>query len=430
MTPPSRPGRLFRRLWRTLADTRGGVAATFALALPVIVVIAVGAIELSSLTADKSAMQAAADNAALMAAKELSVSSADAVVERSKAFVTAELSGKLPQYTLKADASVSADPAQVTVELVANRPSFFVNLLPPGGFTIRVRSVAASMGSAPLCVLAHGVDKSLLTVDLSLIKVKAGENGPGLFLEGDSRMEAPACLVQSNDDLTVTSSARLVAAVARAAGLARGSITPSGESSAPIITDPFSDYDLSIPESCPKDSPPKLKISGAETLPAGVHCGGIELDEDAVFTLAPGEHYFIGDVKVQKNSQLLGKDVVLVFDKNSKFEFRDNSRISLEGRKTGKLAGFVVITTRDNIRDFHMDSGRIEEMLGTIYIPSARLVIEGTQKVAQQSDWTVIIAKQVNLKGSPSLVVNANYATSNVPVPVGVGPSAGAQLVR
>jgi hypothetical protein len=413
-----------------MADTRGGVAATFALALPVIVVIAIGAIELSSLSADKSAMQAAADNAALMAAKELSVSSADAVIERSKAFVTAELSGKMPEYKLVADTSVSADPAEVTVELVANRPSFFVNLLPPGGFTIRVRSVAASMGSAPLCVLAHGVDKALLSVDLSLIKVKAGENGPGLFLEGNSRMVAPACLVQSNDDLTVGSSARLVAAVARASGLARGSITPAGESSAPIITDPFSDYDLSIPETCPPNTPPKVKISGSETLPAGVHCGGLELDQQAVLTLAPGEHYFVGDVKVKGDAQFTGKDVVLVFDKASKFEFRNNSRVSLEGRKTGKLAGFVVITTRDNVRDFNMDSGRIEEMLGTIYIPSARLVIEGTQSVAEESDWTVIIAKQVNLKGSPSLVVNANYATSNVPVPVGVGPSAGAQLVR
>ena len=413
-----------------ILDVRGGVAATFALAVPVIVVIAVGAIELSSLSADRANMQAAADNAALAAAKELSVSSAEAVIERSKAFVTSQLSDGMPEYTIAANASVSADPATVTVDLVANRPSFFVNLLPPGGFTLRVRSVAASMGSAPLCVLSHAVVGSPLELDLKLVKIKAGPDGAGLLLEDNARMEAPACLVQSNDDLTVESGARLVAAVARAGGLVRGNVTPAGESSAPSITDPFGDYDLSIPESCPKSSGPKIKISGAETLAAGVHCGGIELDQQAVLTLAPGEHYFVGDVKVKGDAQFTGKDVVLIFDKHSKFEFRNNSRVSLEGRKTGKLAGFVVITTRDNTHDFNMDSGRIEQMLGTIYIPEARLVIEGDQKVAEESDWTVIIAKQVNLKGSPSLVVNANYATSNVPVPVGVGPSAGAQLVR
>jgi len=430
MTPPFRPGRLAQRFEALARDTRGGVAATFALAVPVIVVIAVGAIELSSLSADRSAMQAAADNAALAAAKELSVSSADAVIERSKAYLTAELSGAMPEYTMTPNASVSADPATVTVELVANRPSFFVNLLPPGGFTLKVKSVAASMGSAPLCILSHGLDEALLKVDLSLVKLKAGDTGAGLLLENSSKVEAPACLVQSNDDLTVTGTAKLTAAVARAAGLVRGNVSPAGESSAPVIVDPFADYDLSIPDTCPTGSPPKLKVSGSETLPAGLHCGGIELDEDAIMTLAPGEHYFVGDVKIKKNAQLTGTDIVLVFDRNSKFEFRDNSRISLQGRKTGKLAGFVVITTRDNIRDFHMDSGRVEEMLGTIYIPNARLVIEGSQKVAEESDWTVIIAKQVNLKGSPSLVVNANYATSNVPVPVGVGPSVGAQLVH
>lgn len=411
-------------------DRRGGIAATFALALPVIVVIAVGAIELSSLSADRAAMQAAADNAALAAAKELSVSSADAVVERSKAFLVSQLSDDLPEYKMTPSASVSSDPATVTVELVANRPSFFVNLLPPGGFTLRVKSVAASMGAAPLCVLSHGVDKALIGVDLKLVKVKAGDNGPGLFLQDSSRMEAPACLVQSNDDLTVNPGAKLVAAVARAGGLAKGNITPAGESSAPAISDPFSDYDLSIPETCPKNSGPKVKISGSETLPAGVHCGGLELNDVAVLTLAPGEHYFVGDVKVKDEAQFTGKDVVLVFDKQSKFEFSGNSKISLEGRKTGKLAGFVVITTRENTHDFKLNSSRIKEMLGTIYIPEARLIIEGKDKVAEESDWTVIIAKQVNLKGSPSLVVNANYATSNVPVPIGVGPNKGAQLVR
>ena len=160
----SRSSRLKPALAAFARDRRGGIAATFALALPVIVVIAVGAIELSSLSADRSAMQAAADNAALAAAKELSVSSAEAVVERSKAFLVSQLADDLPEYTMTPSASVSADPAQVTVELVANRPSFFVNLLPPGGFTLRVKSVAASMGSAPLCVLSHGVDKAPIGV--------------------------------------------------------------------------------------------------------------------------------------------------------------------------------------------------------------------------------------------------------------------------
>ena len=42
-------------------------------------------------------------------------------------------------------------------------------------------------------------------------------------------------------------------------------------------------------------------------------------------------------------------------------------------------------------------------------------------KVADQSAWTVIVAQAIQMSGSPNLVVNANYASSSVPVPGGVG---------
>jgi hypothetical protein len=41
--------------------------------------------------------------------------------------------------------------------------------------------------------------------------------------------------------------------------------------------------------------------------------------------------------------------------------------------------------------------------------------------VADQSAWTVVVAKSLQLTGSPNLVINANYSGSSVPVPGGVG---------
>ena len=41
--------------------------------------------------------------------------------------------------------------------------------------------------------------------------------------------------------------------------------------------------------------------------------------------------------------------------------------------------------------------------------------------MADQSAWTVVVAKGLQLQGSPNLVINANYAGSNVPVPAGAG---------
>jgi hypothetical protein len=66
-----------------------------------------------------------------------------------------------------------------------------------------------------------------------------------------------------------------------------------------------------------------------------------------------------------------------------------------------------------------------------IYVPDAQLIVDGSADVARDSAWTVIVARMLQLKGSPSLVINANYSSSSVPVPDGVGPRAGgSQLIH
>ncbi|MFI4933999.1 MAG: hypothetical protein ACHP7N_05240 [Caulobacterales bacterium] len=62
------------------------------------------------------------------------------------------------------------------------------------------------------------------------------------------------------------------------------------------------------------------------------------------------------------------------------------------------------------------------ETVAIFYVPSATLQVTGAgNRVADQSAWTVVIAQAITLSGSPNLVINANYAASNVPVPAGVG---------
>jgi hypothetical protein len=68
-----------------------------------------------------------------------------------------------------------------------------------------------------------------------------------------------------------------------------------------------------------------------------------------------------------------------------------------------------------------MWSNNIRNLLGVVYIPEAKLIVQGTDQIAEQSAWTVIVARQLQLKGSPTLVINRNYAVSDVPVPTGVG---------
>jgi hypothetical protein len=80
------------------------------------------------------------------------------------------------------------------------------------------------------------------------------------------------------------------------------------------------------------------------------------------------------------------------------------------------------MTTRENDRVFDIASDSANKFLGTIYVPSATLLVRGAgNKVADASDWTVIVAKSIKLEGSPKLIINSDYAGSAVPVPSGVG---------
>ncbi len=51
-------------------------------------------------------------------------------------------------------------------------------------------------------------------------------------------------------------------------------------------------------------------------------------------------------------------------------------------------------------------------------------------RVADQSAWTVIVAKGVQIGGTANLVINHDYAGSPVPVPQGVGPATGVRLTQ
>ena len=77
------------------------------------------------------------------------------------------------------------------------------------------------------------------------------------------------------------------------------------------------------------------------------------------------------------------------------------------------------------MRIYRIISDNTRTMLGTIYLPAGRLVIDAKKPVADQSAYTVIVAQQVNLYEGPNLYLNANYDLTSVPVPKGVGPLSG-----
>lgn len=163
-------------------------------------------------------------------------------------------------------------------------------------------------------------------------------------------------------------------------------------------------------------------ITKTELAP-GIHCGNVKI-KNGVLTLKPGVHYFQkGKLELSKGTGLYGRDVVLIFDDKSDFKIKGDATLDLTGIKSGVYAGFVVITTPSNTGTFGISTTAAKQLLGTVYIPAAKLLISGDKtKVNEAAPWTVIVAKSIEMHGSPNLLIQSNYAGSDVPVPAGVGP--------
>ena len=393
-------------------DRRGGVAVMSAVLIPSALVLGAAAIDLSSVYADKGAMQAAADSTALSAAKQLMVANHSGIEERAEAMVKGQLVDLAKRATLTTTTDIPSDSSSVTVSIDASRQSYFANLLQPGGFKIHAEATAEPLGRMPLCVL------------------NSAGSGAALKLTESAQMTANGCLVQSNRDVEVTNSGLLQAGVVQAVGKAEGRITPQPQTGAPDIPDPFESMALPIPFGCQLLD--LVYNVGVQILSPGVHCGKITVRDGASVVLMPGEHYFVqGSLELKDDSTLQGDNVVLVFDNKSTMKFGDNSHITLGGRQSGTLKGFVIATTKANQNTFEISSDSARKLLGTIYIPSAKLLVAGSgNRVADESAWTVIVAKGVEIGGTANLVINHDYAGSSVPVPKGVGPSTAVKLTR
>lgn len=391
---------------------RGSVAVLLGLLLPILAMGAVGVAEVTEVMLAKAKLQGNVDAAALQGAGEYGVDQSAATAERARLNADGSAASLRLRWTIASTASIDAASRAVTVRQTAHRASFFGSLLPPGGWNLEASATAIRTARKPLCVLgAQG----------------AGPLGIGqdsIAVQSNSQITASDCLVQSNANLTVSGFGLVSAGEARAAGSASGAIRPNAVTDAPPMTDPFAGLAIATPLLC---NPLSLGLSigsGTFYLNPGVHCGAISLLGSANLVLAPGEHYFVGgSLSIGGNSTITGSDVVIILGGLVSAVFTGNAVLQLEGRKGGPYAGFVLITDRSYFGNLEISTSNARKLIGTIYLPNASLTVNGNNnKVADQSPWTVVVARTIRTLGSANLVINANYGASSVQPPPGVGP--------
>lgn len=135
-----------------------------------------------------------------------------------------------------------------------------------------------------------------------------------------------------------------------------------------------------------------------------------------------------------------------VFRGQTRFYFYDKGQVSLRAPTAGDTAGLLLVSTREVWRSFSVQGQGTSSLLGTIYLPKGALWVSrpgdvwpdrnsspdidtvpaGTPStVGAAAAYTVLVVQRLIVTGGMKLVVNADYASTSVPVPVGLGPGGG-----
>ena len=374
--------------------------------------IGLNVVDYVSMTIQKQSIQGLADRAALAAAQELIV--AQASDARVTAVARAIVKGSYEGEQVTTAAIVDGNTA-VHVNIEAAPKTFFFGPMSAGVDRIRAEATAEVSGSGNICMM--GLDSSAVAT----VKMANG-----------ARLRAPECAVYSNStsdkSLWVADTSRVYADMICVAGGTKGPDTTftlnAPTNDCPPLQDPLRNRpnpDVGDLDDCDYVNEKVLPLQDRRLRP-GVYCGGLTIMGGRA-RLDPGV-YVMKDGALNVTGRLEGEDVgFFLTGKTSTIRFQRISSISLSAPRTGEMAGMLFFEDRNTAFDTYHQITSLDarNLVGTMYLPKSKLLIDASTPVADRSDYTVIIAREFELRDGPELVLNTDYESSNVPVPEGVG---------
>jgi Putative Flp pilus-assembly TadE/G-like len=430
----------FKRVISYVLDTGGNIVVPAAVALCALTAIVGGVIDMSAIEGQKKSLQVLADNAALSAAREFAISANNGqrIEESAKAFVTA--TAKNPNISAIAQAHMDVLTVEVTVRAPAK--TFF-----PGP-AAQVKLLSAS-ATARLV----GEAGNICMIGLS------GDASNTIYMAARARITAAKCAIYSNsksmDSIVVRESAQVTADFLYSAGGFKGAPTDTMKqpvTDAPQIGDPLAGRPMPRVGMCDENDfvvtdtvagnrkAKKRRMRNApaavtKILDPGTYCGGLVINGGSV-ELRPGIYIIKdGPLEVSNGGSMVGENVgFFLTGDETKLNFEARSTVDLTAPKSGALTGMLFYANPANppekpskmgkkLKKGHViESDNARRLVGTIYLPDDKLVVDGNSPVADRSEYTVIIAKSFELDNGPNLVIQTNYDASDIPVPDGVGP--------
>jgi hypothetical protein len=299
---------------------------------------------------------------------------------------------------------------------------------------IRVEAEAHLYGTQKLCVLALD-----------------GKSKHATSMEGGARLTAPDCAVQSNSRHPKGLAAKKLSLLVSAYTCTTGGYDGLGAAYIPIPTTdcPALSDPLEMRVAPPVGGCDYVDIEikgGTRTIQPGHYCGGLKIEKNAQVTVDPGLYVISGGkLEIKDEAIFRGAGVGFYFaDKDATFDFKDEAAVELSAAEDGPLAGllFFEAPSAKTGRDFKISSDSVSQLIGTIYLPRGNLKASATEPgeipvpgapleiIGDASTYTIIVANKIELDGV-NLVINADYATSAIPVPYGLGStSANLELTR
>jgi len=398
-----------------LSDIRGGMAMLFSLALiPLLGCIAL-AVDVSTWHSARTELQKIADGAAIVSARELRIGTArpEVLQEAARLYAQAVIeAGTSFVENPEVSAQVSPERDSVTIAVESTVSPIFSRLLNTGLSTVRVKATALLAGREPICMISTDPHTS-----------------HAMALFDYARLDAEDCGIYVNS--SASGALRLDSAVSMRASLIcvhggvssnGGSTSPGPVTGCPRIGDPLVHR---IPSSsCGNVDAEPYKVTGNQTLYPGRYCGGLEISSSAPINFHPGIYHISGEgLQVTDGARVTGDDVTFVFHDGAGAEFGPDSTLNLSASRRGDFAGILFIEAGSGgDATFRISSNNARTLLGTIYLPKSMLLIDADQPVAGDSAYTVVVAREIEIANNSRLVLNTDYAATDVPVPEGVGP--------
>lgn len=403
-----------------------GVMAGFL--FPVVSLASLFALDHMAVVKQQTNLQNAVDEAALTTVRgirfvkegRVSVASeqeqSDTTLSAIADSVVRNLIQNIEQQALKTTAvSDEQDTVEVTAKLMVETP--FSSLTGLGGTEISATAQAQLYGARNICIIALGEGDEV-----------------GINVEQSARIRSGDCGIYSNStgisSVNAKDSSLIDAPFICAAGGYTGgdsNVTSEVVTDCPKVTDPLAARPLPVtPAICDHNN---LVVMGDDdiTLEPGHYCGGLIIQDDAEVQMNPGTYIISGgQLLVKDEAELTGENVaILMDDAQGSIFFNDEALVSLSAPTDGEMAGIVISSrpicggTDCHYRTFEIKSASVSSLLGTIYVPEDRFIINTTMPISEEAAFTIILSRYLQGMRSPQLVLNTDFAETDVPVPDG-----------